>query len=133
MSFDIFLLKHQHGEGRTFPTAIMDEVFADFIVHREETFVRVQYPDESEADIWYKVTEEEIDCVMFNHCVGEQFSDAMFELLKRIDGVICWPGGGCVVANQSAIDDMPPELIATFGTPIIVSSGNEISEVIEGS
>ena len=57
----------------------------------------------------------------------------MFTLMKCVDGVIYWPGGGCVVANKSAIDDMPPDMIAALGTPIVVSSGKEIFEIIRRS
>ena len=128
MSFDIMLQRFHDGQSVTFSRKLVDEIFDPFVVHRDPAFIRVRYPDQSGADIWLGADEEEISGIMFNHCGGEQFADAFFELLKRTGSVIYWPGGGCVVADPDIGKELPSSMTEALGAPITVHSGREIFE-----
>ena len=61
------------------------------------------------------------------------FMKALFDVLERSSGVIYWPGGGCVVADRTVIDELPPDMIESLGIPSIVKSGQEIFDRIAQS
>lgn len=130
MSFDIMLQRFQDGRSATFARTIVDEIFDPFVVHRDPSFIRVKYPDRSGADIWIGEDEAETSAIMFNHCGGEQFANAFFELLKRTGSVIYWPGGGCVVVDPGVAKELPADMVKALGAPKVVHSGRDIFECI---
>ena len=129
MSFDIMLQHFTGGECSTFPRALVESSFGPFVVHRTDSFIRVRYPDDSGADMWFDNVEN-IDHIMFNHCGGNTFTKAMFELMKRTGSVIYWPGGRAVVADRSVIDTLPPDIVKALGTPTVISAPQEIRDAI---
>lgn len=130
MSFDIMLQRFENGQSAVFGRRVVDEIFDPFVVHRDPSFIRVKYPDRSGADIWIGEDETDIGGIMFNHCGGEQFANAFFELLRRTGSVIYWPGGGCVVADPAVAEELPARMVQALGEPKVVRSGRDIFECI---
>src|SRR5258708_810802 len=94
MSFDIFLTHFKNGEVTTFKRAVFDQLFGVFAVGpREHRFMRVQFPDGGGADI-YVDDEGDLAGMMFNHCGGDSFYDALYELIRQTGSVVFWPGVG---------------------------------------
>lgn len=129
MSFDIWFQRFRGGEPAPISSSMVYQLFGPFIVHDGGSFIRVRFPDGSGADIWGK-QRPAFSGLTFNHCGGEQFANAFFELLKRTEAVIYWPDGGCVVADPAVISQLPAFLTAQFGTPTVVHSGRQIFDRI---
>ena len=114
MSFDIWFQRFQYGQPSPLPGSVVDKLFGPFVVHDGGSFIRVRFPDGSGADIWGK-QRPAFSGLTFNHCGGEQFANAFYELLKRTASAIYWPEGGCVVADSSVIPQLPDFLTSSLG------------------
>jgi hypothetical protein len=138
MSFDIFLQCFRDGEVATFDRAAFEQIFGAVAVSRrnEEGFVRMEFADGGGADI-YIGDEDALDCVMFNHCGGDVFFDALYELADRIKGLIYWPGAApipsSVITEATTLRHIPEEFVKGCGPPIVVKNGEEITEAIVNS
>ena len=131
MSFDIFLAHFQNGEVTSFKRDVFDELFDAFVVGRRDAgFMRVRFPDGG-ADIYVDDTEL-LSGMMFNHCGGDEFFDALFELARRTSSVIFWPGIGrtSVIADPAVLSHLPADFIKSCGEPVLVHDRDGITDAI---
>jgi hypothetical protein len=87
MSFDIFVQCFRDGEMAMFKRTVFEEIFGPFVVSREPKFGHVRFLDGSVADIYLDDGDEQ-SSLMFNHCGGDAFFDALYQLTDRVKGVI---------------------------------------------
>ena len=130
MSFDIYLQCFQNGEPEYFNRAIFEEIFRRDAIGPDNFPSRVVYADGG-AEI-YVDSDKEIDGFMTNHCGGDTFFTALFELADRTGGVVFWPDEGrtMAVTKPEVIDQLPEDMIESLGRPFIVRSGHELQDVI---
>ena len=153
MSFDIFLQCMRNGNVATFNRSIFEELFGAYVVARRPGFMRVDFnhipetpsPVEESDNVCrivdltkidggeiYVDDSDEIDGGMFNHCGGDRFWQALYELARRTGSVIYWPAEGpaSAVADEAIIGHMPADMIKVVGPVQIVGSGSELAEYI---
>jgi hypothetical protein len=136
MSFDIFLQCFRNGKSATFERAIFDESFPAYFVDRERYpgLMRIEYSDGGGADI-YVDDGDHVGGMMFNHCGGDAFFDALYELARQTGSVIFWPGVGrtSVIADPTMIRHLPADLIESCGEPVLVHDRVGIMEAIRNT
>jgi|SRR5215472_4872999 len=95
---------------------------------------RVDYPDGSGGDISCGEGDS-LEGIYFSHFGGEMFFDRVWELADRIGALIFWPAPGPsnALTRTELLDRLPSELRDEEQRPIIVRSGKEICDAIEGS
>ena|SRR5579863_3815512 len=133
MSFDIFLAHFENGEVRTFKREIFDRLFGAFTVGTPEPkFMRVRFPDGGGADI-YVENKSDLSGMMFNHCGGDAFYDALYELIRQTGSVVFWPGVGrtSVIADPAVVEHLPANFIESCGQPVLVRDKNGITDAIQ--
>lgn len=138
MSFDIFLVCLDHGEVSTFPRAVVEEAFAPFIESRGPRSWKLR---DSLADVWIKGTAE-ITGFGVSRPPGDldephPFWRALLDVMQRTQTVLHWPSVGpkphAVVANESVIVHMPPDMIEILGRPTVVTKPKEFWQRIAES
>jgi hypothetical protein len=134
MSFDIFVQCFRNGEMATFKRTVFEEIFGPFIVSREPKFARVQFSDGGGAEIYLDDSDEQ-SSLMFNHCGGDAFFDALYQLTDRIKGVIHWPGEGpsSVVTDAAVLAHLPADFVEGVGPPALVHDRDGITDAIQAS
>jgi hypothetical protein len=155
MSFDIFLQCFQRGEPATFDRKIFDEIFLPYCTHpalyrSDPGDMTVEFPDGSGGQIYpgseigdptddsmkahVASDQSKIQCVMFNHCGGTQFFQAMYELANRTSAVIFWPSvrPSTVVTKEAVLKELPDDF-PKLADAKIVRSGADIVKAIEES
>lgn len=134
MSFDIFVQCFRDGEAVTFKRAIFDEIFDRFAVTREAKFMRVEFPDGGGADI-YVDEGDALDSVMFNHCGGDAFFDALYQLADRVKGIIYWADEApcSAITDAAVLEHLPEDLVEGVGPPALVRDRDGITDAIERS
>lgn len=72
-----------------------------------------------------------ISHLMFNHCGGDTFYQALYELADRTGSIIYWPAPrpSNVVTKEAVIRDVPPEGF-DHATIRVVHSGRDIFKAI---
>ena len=132
MSFDIFLQCYRNGEAATFKRAVFDEIFETKGDRIERDFVQPRYSDGSGGDIY--VDENDIQCIMFNHCGGDMFWAKVYELLYVTKSVIFWPAGGpaSVVASTEALKHLPADWSDGMGKVSVIHNARELEALIYG-
>ncbi|HKT18526.1 MAG TPA: hypothetical protein VJR47_10820 [Stellaceae bacterium] len=131
MSFDIFLQCYRNGEAASFKRAVFDEIFETQNDRIERDFVQPRYSDGSGGDIY--VDENDVQCIMFNHCGGDIFWAKVCELLYVTKSVIFWPddkGHNSVIANTDALKHLPSTWVEDFGEVNIAHNGPELEAFI---
>lgn len=132
MSFDIFLQCYRNGEAASFKRAVFDEIFETQNDRIGRDFVQPRYSDGSGGDIY--VDENDIQCIMFNHCGGDIFWAKVYELLYVTQSLIFWPAGGpaAVVARADALKHLPSDFDEMFGKIHVVANARELEALIYG-
>src|SRR5579871_4521263 len=111
MSFDIFVQCFRNGDVAMFKRSVFEEIFGRFTVSREPNFALTKFPDGSGADI-YVDDSDELDSIMFNHCDGDAFFDALYQLTDRIKGIIYWADEApCSAITDAAVLEHLPEAL----------------------
>jgi hypothetical protein len=138
MSFDIFLVCLDHGEVATFPRALIERAFAPFIETREPNSWKLC---DSLADVWIKGADD-IAGFGVSRPPGDleephPFWRALLDVMQRAQTVLHWPSVGpkphAVVANESVIAHMPPDMIRILGRPKLVTKPEEFWQGIAES
>lgn len=100
----------------------------------------MRWPEHSHSRLSAEVGEiyggedDHIQSMMFTHCGGDRFFDALQELLARTKSVLYWPGKApqIAVADSAVIDHLPAGF-DDMGPAFIVSSGRELQTAIAES
>jgi hypothetical protein len=133
MSFDIFLACVQNGEISTFPRILVETAFAPFIESRDESSWKLAG---CLADVWIDA-QAEINGFGVSRPPGDEhpFWQALFDLMRQTPTVLYWPAAddAAVVADESVIAHMPPDMIESVGRPTVVGTALEIGECIRDS
>lgn len=133
MSFDIFLQCFQGGEPATFKRSLFEEIFCPNAINPQLPLEDVTYADGG-GDI-YGSDDDDIQCLMFNHCGGDTFWAALRELADRTQSVVFsasgWPT--LAVADAAAIAHLPANFTKDSPNSVhVVRSGRELEELIYG-
>lgn len=133
MSFSIFLQCFRDREPATFERAVFEEIFGQGAVDARFPLTDVNYSDGSGGEI-HGGEDDHIQHMMFSHCGGDRFFDALQELLARTKSVVFWLGTGrqIAVADRAVIDHLPSGF-DDMGPAYIVSSGRELQTAIAES
>jgi len=96
------------GKVATIPRAIFEEIFSRHAITPQYPLQRIDYPDGSGGDI-YGSDADEIEGLMFNHCGGDMFFAALYELAQRTGSVIYWPDldPSIAVTDPATIEHFP--------------------------
>jgi len=164
MSFDIFLQCYRKGKPATFKREIFDQIFLPYCndpskYASDPKFMQVEYPDDGGADIYLGNLHDDralllelgkdqeadalpsdlgdphdIGHVMFNHCGGDMFFDAMYKLADQTRSVIFWPNAPSLVVatNEAVLTELEPDFPG-IDNPRIVHSGADIVAAIQSS
>jgi hypothetical protein len=131
MSFDIFLSCFHLGNLAAFPRSIVEKAFSVDADETKSTCWTVNYPDGGSG---FDYIDEEVEITNFavnRPPISPAFWEAMLDILRQTPSVLYWPGDGCVVADAAVIEQLPPDLIESLGTPTVVSTGAEILACIQ--
>jgi len=134
MSFDIFVIRAENGRDAPIPLAVIEHAFGPFIKYREPAGWELSFPDDGRSFVYMK--EDSDDDHHFNvnrPASSPELWTAPLEILRQTGTVLFWPGGGAMVADESSIPHLLPEIAEILGAPIVVRDGVEIVECIKRS
>lgn len=132
MSFDIFLRRFRNGEAAPFRRADFEEIFGPYVCSRETRFVCVEFPDGGGSDVY--IDDGDTWHLMFNHCGGDSFFAALYELAARTQSVIFWPDDPprAAATDAATLQHLPPEFTESPASVQLVHSGSELIACISG-
>jgi hypothetical protein len=93
----------------------------------EHGFVRVVRGD-GEADVYARRPGESLESVMVNHFGGDEIMDLIVELARQADAVIIGPDLPPLLTRGGQREQLPPDM--GLGEPVLIASGQELSETI---
>ena len=130
----MFLCNFRDGESAPFSLAVLDKALGQFAEFRSHDCWSLSFPNGGKSFLYLDDDPKEID----NFCVNRpadspELWTGLLEVLRKTGGMLFWPGGGAVVADEADIAHLPPDMIEIFGRPTVVGSGREIEECIAKS
>jgi hypothetical protein len=130
VSFDIYLLCVRNGEPATFKRSVVTEIFGPH-AYGDPDFSNVTFPDGSGSCI-YVARDDDIESMGFNHCGGNDFFQALYELGDRTKSIIFWPDTrpSFAVTDEATLAHLPLDFEQDFGPGQIVRNGRELQEYI---
>jgi hypothetical protein len=131
MSFDLELMSFKDGDPAMFPTRIVNEALGPFVRSRDDGMCLLAFPDGGGGEMLADNGEEmETSGVSIGGASGTDIYNALYEILRQTHSVLFWSFGGCVVADASAIPDLPDGFTDELGEPIVVGSGADIAAAV---
>lgn len=130
MSFDLFLQNFRRGESATFPRAVVDSAFKEYIKEMDPEFSMLNFPDGGSSEIYIDEGAEISGFMIAQPAGSPELWRGLLGILKRTGAVLFWPDGGAVVADESVIQDLPESVIEVVGTPTVVHEPEEIPRLI---
>ena len=131
MSFDIFLLCLRNGEAATFKRSVVAEIFGPH-AYGDPDFSNVTFPDGGGSCL-YVDDGDDIQCIMFNHCGGDDFFQALYDLADRTKSVIFWPDTrpSSAITDEATWAHLPQNFKeGSTGPAQLVHNGRELEEYI---
>lgn len=131
MSFDIFVEAFENGKPRFYPRDVLAKAFGSFCDMSDpkwwnvaDSFAGIQLDDAPQ-----------VDGFGVNRPPGSDhpFWPALLNVLRETSSVLYWPGGGPVITDKSVEASLPRGMIKALGPPKVVTSVEEIGQLIEES
>jgi hypothetical protein len=134
MSFDICLQCDRDGKSAPWKREIVEQIFGHYVVYRDEDhgFMRLEFPDGGGSDVYMGINDD-IKSMMFSHSGGQDFFEALYQLIDRIHGYLFWPADPpfFVITDAATITHVPGGFLESGFVPLLVKSGTEIIAAIE--
>lgn len=130
MSFDLFLQNFERGEAATFPRAIVESAFKGYLKEVDPEFFVLNFPDGGSSELFTDSDPAISGFTIARPAGSPELWRGLLEILKATGAVLFWPEGGAVVADESAIRNLPDSLIEVVGTPTVVREPEEIPRLI---
>ena len=131
MSFDIYVQRFRDGHAACFPRNWLEEAFDATAIKRVSSWgFSLSYPDGGGGDVY--VTGDDVHGFSIAGAWGQELFDRLFDLMRRADLVLYWPGAGpsLTVVDLGLVEHLPPDMVAALGPARTVSSGTEIISAI---
>jgi hypothetical protein len=138
MSFEVYVQCFERGEPAGLPWAAVRSLFPVDESRSEPDYWSVYYDDFNSCHIRASRLESdpqrlEALCV-FRPCGDLRLWEALFAILRLGSAVLYFPGDAPpLVASEAAGEQLPAEMVEAMGRPRVVSSGEEIVEVIKNA
>ncbi len=122
MSMSIFLICLRHGESASFKRSIAEEILLRDALDKRLPITSVEYSDDSGGAVYGLQDKEDITGVSFDHCGGEMFFAALYELADRTGAFFVWSDAlPCLaVTNEATLAHLPSDIVEGLGPPYIV-------------
>lgn len=135
MGFDVFVQRFQDGE----PVLVTDPQVWTLL--REAWEAPPDHHDYSrvrrgagEADLYAVQENEPIDSLMFSRPAGgAEIFDLIFEVARAGGMAIYAPGIPICLIAPDQRSQLPAEFVDAMGEPVVVTSGADLQEIIEGA
>ncbi|MFD5324033.1 hypothetical protein [Streptomyces sp. NPDC127092] len=131
MSFEVFVMRFQHGAPAPLDPAVVREVLDPYVVARDPDGqgLYVETGDGGTADVRVHA-----DGVTFHRFGGAGVMDLIAALMRRLAAVLVVPGGPVVVHRAEDGAQITPELRESSGWPVVVAAdGAAVARVIEAA
>jgi hypothetical protein len=138
MSFELFMQCFDHGEPAGLPREAIRTLFPVVAAESEPDCWIVRYDDENSCDISVTpLTADEtlMESLCVNRpCADERLWDALLSVMRLGAVVLYFPGDAPpLVASEAAGEHLPADMVEAMGPPCVVSSIEEILEIIKNA
>lgn len=135
MGFEIFVQSFSEGVPAGISREQLRSAFDPHLTEAELGLWVVRYDDENWCDLYLSVDKTAPDLVdgfmVSRPCSDPRLWDSLASILRVENAVLFWPDGPApVVGDSSAVAHLPSELVEVLGEPVVVSSGQDIVNLI---
>ena len=130
MSFDLFLQNFRCGESATFPRAVVESAFRGCLKQVDPEFSILNFPDGGRSELYIDEGAAISDFMIARPANSPELWQGLLDILRNTGAVLFWPGGGAIVADESAIRNLPESVIEAVGVPTVVHEPEEIPRLI---
>jgi hypothetical protein len=132
MSFDLFVGCFRDGEKATFPRSLVDEHLGPYVTARHPGCLTLTFDARSESYLYVDEARAIYGFCVNRPCASSKLYEALLSLL-RSDNLVLYMPGNCppLIANRSVGGHLPKDMVDSLGTPVILSSSDEIPKRIQ--
>jgi len=130
MSYEYFLQAHLLGENQPIATDKIVQVFAPYIADRGESFLDLAFDDSNQCTIYLDLESPTTSHLTISRPCGDpRLGECLYEVMQLGNFVFFEPDGRHpILLTQSAIENMPPDMIDSLGEPVVARNKNEFLE-----
>jgi hypothetical protein len=138
MSMEVYIQCFKDGAPSGVPRDKVRAAFGQFLTETEPRFWSVRYDDENGCDVAVDACEDDASLVyslcIERPCGDKRLWDALAAILKLGTVVLYFPGGASpLVAVESVVGHLPPDMVESLGTPVCIQTGDEIVRHIDAA
>lgn len=138
MSFEVFVQCFRNGSRAGIPRDQVRSAFGKFLTEAEPLYWTVRYDDENYCQVAVDIHDGDKNLVhhlcIESPCGDKRLWDALVTILKLGTVVLYFPGDAPpLVAENSVVAHLPPDMVEALGTPICIQTGDEIVRHIEAA
>jgi len=131
MSFELYVQSFKDGEPAGIPLGVIRTAFGGFLSEQERDYWHITYGPSDSCELALSALPNslaQVHCITIARpCSNPRFWSSLIELLSIGNTVLYFPGcSGPMVLNAGAAAHLPPDMLASLGKPIVVSSGADM-------
>ena len=138
MSFEVYLQCFQNGKPAGVPRLLIRPLFPVLEDESGPDDWKVWYNEENWCNISVNFLASDSSLVeglcVYRPCGDGRFWEAILQVMRLGPITLYWPGDAPpLVANESAGNQLPPDMVDRLGAPRVVRTTTEILEIIKDS
>jgi hypothetical protein len=133
MSSEVYIQCFEHGKPAGMSRKPIRDAFGDFLRESEPNQWTLDYGGKNSCTVLLQLIGGDIHHLTVERpCADKRLWDSLASILKLGNMVFYFPGDAPpLVANDSVIEHLPPDMIKALGEPVVIRNGKDIVEQIE--
>nr|CAS02511.1 putative integron gene cassette protein [uncultured bacterium] len=131
MSFDLYVQAFEDGKPAGIPHAFVRQVFDSYLTEVEADFWTLTFSENEACSVFPTIHDDSTDLVhglsIGNPCDNPVLWQCLASLLSFGNTVLYFPGGPGPLALDALVASHMPK---SLGSPIIVSNGQDIQQIV---
>ncbi|TDX00632.1 hypothetical protein [Dinghuibacter silviterrae] len=122
MSYEYFLQAHVKGAPQGIPTERILEVFKDYIVAKEETFIDLEFSEGNSCSIYLETEEPNNSGFMISRPCGDKLGECLYAVMLLGNFVFFEPDGFQMIVVAPDVEaHLPEDMVASLGKPVVAT------------
>lgn len=130
MSYEYILQAHIHQESQDIPTEQILQVFNDYIVLKEQTYIDIDFGEGDTCTIYIDTEMPYNNCVVISRPCEGKLCEFVYKIMGLGNFVFYEPDGKhMIIINPAVSEHLHEDMIETLGEPVIATTFEAFREL----
>jgi hypothetical protein len=135
MSFEVYVQAFERGEESGFPPELIRRAFGEYVHELETDFWQARFGTTESCDLFLQPATENPSLFhsisIHRPCTDLRLWEAVYQLLGVPGSLLYFPGGEAPLTRDAHVAAaLPPDMLESIGSPLLVTSPNELLRAV---